>query len=236
MSSVAYGTAAIVITVCVIAAMYVAPYAIKWRQRRELRALCRQQRCVVLTYDDGPSKDITPQLLDLLSSHRALATFFLRGDQAVTNPHLVDRIVSEGHEVGCHSARHYHPWKTLPWKLTSDMNEGYRLLSRWIRPNGPFRPPFGKPFLFVFIGLALRRSRLAWWTIDSGDTFTARPPIEHTLAAARSAQGGVILMHDRRENNASHSQYVLEMTDRLLQMARSERLAVKRMSELFSVR
>jgi len=235
MSWVAYGAAAIVTTASALGAMYVAPYAIKWRQRRESRVLCQQQRCLVLTYDDGPSSDITPPLLDLLSSHRAVATFFVLGEHAVANPRLVDRIVSEGHEVGCHSAHHYHPWRTLPWKLTRDMVEGYRLLSPWIRKNGLYRPPYGKPYLPVFLRLALRRARLAWWTIDSGDTFTIRPPIENTLAAVRSAGGGVILMHDRRENSESHRRYVLEMTDRLLQLARNEGLALKRLSELFSV-
>ena len=236
MSWVAYGAAAIATTAIALAAMYVAPYAIKWKQRQELRVLCERQRCLVLTYDDGPSSDITPSLLDLLSSHSALATFFLRGDHAVANPSLVDRIVQEGHEVGSHSAHHYHPWTTLPWKLTRDMEEGYRLLSPWMRHDGLYRPPFGKPYLPVFLSLTLRRARLAWWTVDSGDTSTARPPIENTLAAAKSAGGGVILMHDSRKNSETHLGYVLEMTDRLLQLARNEGLAVKRLSDLYSVR
>jgi len=234
MSCVACGVAAIAISTGALTAMYVAPYALKVSQRRALRALCKQQRCIVLTYDDGPSNDMTPALLDLLSSYRASATFFLRGDHAVGSPRLVDRIVNDGHEVGCHSAHHYHPWTTLPWKLTWDMLEGYRLLSPWMRQNGLYRPPFGKPYLPVFIKLASLGARLAWWTIDSGDTFTTRPPIERTLDAARSERGGVILMHDRKGNDDRHRSYLLEMTERLLQLAQNEGIAIKRFGELFS--
>lgn len=234
MSSITYGAAAVTMA-SALAAMYVAPYAIKRRQRRELREICRQRRCLVLTYDDGPSSDITPPLLDLLASHQALATFFLLGKYAVANPRIADRIVSEGHEVGCHSASHHHPWTTLPWKLTQDMAEGYRLLSPWMQQDGLYRPPHGKPYLPIYLGLAQRRARFGWWTIDSGDTAQPRPPIEGTLAALRSEEGGVVLMHDRRSNNESHRYYVLEATDRLLRLARSQGLAVKRLGDLLSM-
>jgi peptidoglycan/xylan/chitin deacetylase (PgdA/CDA1 family) len=228
-----YAATAAVATVGAIAGLYVAPYVTKWQQRRELRALCERQRCLVLTYDDGPSADITPSLLDLLSTQRAQATFFLRGDHAVANPGVADRIVSEGHEVGCHSARHYHAWTTLPWKLTRDMVEGYRLLSPWMRSDGLYRPPFGKPYLPVVLRLAARRARMAWWTIDSGDTFAVRPSIEKTLQAVKAARGGVIVMHDCKKNSPSHRAYVLELTARLLSLARSEGLALKRFGEVF---
>jgi peptidoglycan/xylan/chitin deacetylase (PgdA/CDA1 family) len=233
MSWIVYAGAAAAAAGALAGLLYVVPYFIKWSQRRQSRILCQRQRCLVLTYDDGPNREITPRLLDLLSSHGARATFFLRGDHAAGNPGLVDRIVGEGHEVGCHSARHYHPWRTLPWRLNGDMTEGYRLLSPWMRPDAPFRPPYGKPFLPVFVGLALRRARLAWWTIDSGDTFASRPPVERTLASLQSAGGGVVLMHDHREDSDAHGRYVLEMTERLLRQARDDGLAVKRFSELF---
>lgn len=53
MSSVAHGAAALAILASALATMYVAPYAVKIRRQRELRVMCRQQRGLVLTYDDG---------------------------------------------------------------------------------------------------------------------------------------------------------------------------------------
>jgi peptidoglycan-N-acetylglucosamine deacetylase len=230
MGALAYGAAAIAAALVV---LYALPYAVKMLQRRRLRTLCRAQRCIVFTYDDGPSSDITPPLLDLLAKHGAQATFFLRGDHAVDNPRVVDRIVTEGHEVGCHSARHYHPWTSMPWKLSRDMLEGYRLLAPWIRADAPYRPPFGKPFLPVFVRLALRRAKLAWWTVDTRDTYAARQPIDETVAVLRAAGGGVVLMHDRRDGNEGQLDYVLEATERLLRMAREEGFGVKRLCELY---
>jgi peptidoglycan-N-acetylglucosamine deacetylase len=234
MSSIALGGAALAALASVFGGMYVAPYAMKLRQLRELRTLVNRQRCLVLTYDDGPSSEITPPLLDLLLSYRAQATFFLLGKHAVANPRIADRIKGEGHEVGCHSAHHYHPWTTLPWRLRADASEGYRLLSPWISDRALYRPPHGKPYLPVLLMLALRRARFAWWTIDSGDTFTTRPPVERTLEAVRNAGGGVVLMHDRKKDSHAHRRYVLQLTEHLLQLARNEGLTVKRFSDVLS--
>jgi peptidoglycan/xylan/chitin deacetylase (PgdA/CDA1 family) len=211
-------------------ALYVAPYASKYAERLRLRQRCLRQRALALTYDDGPSREITPRLLDLLAKHGARATFFLRGDNATANPDLVERIVREGHEVGCHSARHLHAWKRSPWSVTKDMLEGYRQLSRLVAPAALYRPPFGKPCLPVLWMLRRHGSRMAWWTLDSGDTLASKRPIDEVVAAAGG--GGVVLMHDWKRNIGNHGEHVLEMTDRLLALASREGLAVKRFGDL----
>jgi len=60
------------------------------------------QPLVALSFDDGPDPLYTPQVLDILARHRAHATFFLIGERAAANPELVERIESDGHEVGNH--------------------------------------------------------------------------------------------------------------------------------------
>ncbi|HWA38240.1 MAG TPA: polysaccharide deacetylase family protein [Burkholderiales bacterium] len=215
-----------------LAALYAAPYVSKYAERGRLRERCLRQRAIALTYDDGPSREVTPRLLDLLARHRAPATFFLRGDNATANPDLAERIVREGHEVGCHSARHLHAWKRSPWSVTQDMLEGYRLLSPWITRRALYRPPFGKPCLPVLWMLRRQGSRMAWWTLDSGDTLPTRMPIDQVVAAA--AGGGVVLMHDWKRNLGNHGEHVLEMTDRLLALASREGLAVKRFGDLYT--
>jgi peptidoglycan/xylan/chitin deacetylase (PgdA/CDA1 family) len=57
---------------------------------------------VALSFDDGPHPVFTPQVLDILQSHDAKATFFLIGERALLHPQLVARIKSAGHEVGNH--------------------------------------------------------------------------------------------------------------------------------------
>ncbi|MBI1894513.1 MAG: polysaccharide deacetylase family protein, partial [Candidatus Rokubacteria bacterium] len=57
---------------------------------------------VALSFDDGPHPTYTPQVLAILARHDAHATFFLIGERAAANPHLVARIRAGHHEVGNH--------------------------------------------------------------------------------------------------------------------------------------
>ena len=57
---------------------------------------------VYLTFDDGPSTSVTPQILDILQSYGVHATFFLHGNRIGGNEELVQRMIREGHAVGNH--------------------------------------------------------------------------------------------------------------------------------------
>ncbi|KAE8326523.1 hypothetical protein BDV39DRAFT_90669 [Aspergillus sergii] len=66
---------------------------------------CTIPNTVALTFDDGPS-GYTPQLLDLLSEYGAKATFFMIGEGSQAYPDIIQRIRSEGHQVGSHTLDH----------------------------------------------------------------------------------------------------------------------------------
>ncbi len=57
---------------------------------------------VYLTFDDGPSSTVTPQILDILAEYHVHATFFLHGSRIKGNEELVQRIILEGHAIGNH--------------------------------------------------------------------------------------------------------------------------------------
>jgi len=57
-----------------------------------------------LTFDDGPSATITPQILDILKEHNIRATFFVLPRSGVD--HIFERIIVEGHALGNHSFTH----------------------------------------------------------------------------------------------------------------------------------
>lgn len=66
-------------------------------------------KVVYLTFDDGPSETVTPQILDILKSENVHATFFVVGkavDSSAENKELVKRIISEGNAIGIHSYSH----------------------------------------------------------------------------------------------------------------------------------
>lgn len=61
---------------------------------------------VYLTFDDGPNKENTQKILDILKSEDVRATFFLVGKNVENNPQTVKRIYQEGHAIGLHSYSH----------------------------------------------------------------------------------------------------------------------------------
>ncbi|MGY4501462.1 peptidoglycan/xylan/chitin deacetylase (PgdA/CDA1 family) [Bradyrhizobium sp. GM24.11] len=61
------------------------------------------ERCVYLTFDDGPNPHCTPAILDVLAQHRAPATFCVIGAYAAGQPELIQRIIAEGHELANHT-------------------------------------------------------------------------------------------------------------------------------------
>lgn len=66
------------------------------------------QKCVYLTFDDGPSDKITPKILDILKEEDVKATFFIVGKQAERRKYLIEREFNEGHTVGVHSYSHVY--------------------------------------------------------------------------------------------------------------------------------
>ncbi len=63
------------------------------------------KRCY-LTFDDGPTKNITPQILDVLRRYNVKATFFQVGSLIDANPDMARRVYEEGHLIANHSNGH----------------------------------------------------------------------------------------------------------------------------------
>lgn len=63
-------------------------------------------KTMYLTFDDGPFKENTTQVLDVLKERKVKATFFVVGEYVEKNPEVAKRIVEEGHAIGIHCYRH----------------------------------------------------------------------------------------------------------------------------------
>jgi len=64
----------------------------------------QRQRVVYLTFDDGPSRNITPAILDILQQEGVAATFYVLLMKNVDDIYL--RIINEGHQLGNHTSTH----------------------------------------------------------------------------------------------------------------------------------
>ncbi len=151
---------------------------------------------VALTFDDGPDPTFTPQVLRLLATHGARATFFLIGRRAIAEPGLLRRIRAEGHEIG----NHYLTNGTTLTASTAAFTERLLLaeellgLSR-VQPK-LFRPPGG----LIWPGqLAAARARGYLVILGSAYPYDPRQPPEayiHWLVAKNLAPGAIAILHD----------------------------------------
>ena len=212
---------------------YAAPYLMRFGNLRTIRQRSAREPSLVLTYDDGPGKELTPKLLDLLASYNAKATFFALGRAVHGSSSILDRVVAEGHELGSHSQDHLHAWKTLPWRSSIDAWDGLYSLGSWLPSRPLFRPPYGKTTLSTWLLMRSRGAQTVWWTLDSGDTHLILPRPESITQSMINAGGGVVLLHDF-DRSKERNTYVVETTEQLLNAAKSHGIGFKTFSELLS--
>lgn len=91
---------------------------------------------VFLTFDDGPTKQVTPYILDLLQQENIKANFFVIGSRVKENPELVNREFNEGHFIGNHGYSHnYSLIYQSTEALFSEFGETNRLIRNAIGNN-----------------------------------------------------------------------------------------------------
>ena len=98
---------------------------------------------IALTFDDGPDSQWTPHILDILEAKHAPATFFVIGENAISNPGLLNRIVAGGSELGNHSYTHPNLAKVSDTGITFEVNTTRRLVEAYTgRSLRLFRAPY----------------------------------------------------------------------------------------------
>jgi len=98
---------------------------------------------VALTFDDGPDGRWTPRILDILKTMHVPATFFIVGENALTERGLLERMISEGHEVGSHTYTHPNLATVDQTRTLFELNATQRLFQAFTgRTLKLFRAPF----------------------------------------------------------------------------------------------
>ena len=65
-----------------------------------------EEKRVFLTFDDGPTKEVTPHILDILDKYNIKATFFVLGTRVKQNPDILKREYETGHYIANHGYSH----------------------------------------------------------------------------------------------------------------------------------
>jgi len=100
-----------------------------------------------LTFDDGPTPEITNWTLEVLKQHNAKATFFCIGNNVEKHPEIFQNIIDNGHTIGNHTQNHIKGWKTKTEDYLKNVAEAQETINAKISNSSIsnlFRPPYGK--------------------------------------------------------------------------------------------
>lgn len=168
---------------------------------------------IYLTFDDGPSAEITPYILDILGAKGVNATFFIVGYKPGTvQEELVQRIVDEGHSIGLHGESHdyskiYSSIENLEANfltLQSKILESTGIRPTIIRFPGGSSNTVSKNYC---TGIMTKASTYFTeqgfvyfdWNVDSRDAGVAKTAdevYENVVSGLKPGRRNIVLMHD----------------------------------------
>jgi peptidoglycan/xylan/chitin deacetylase (PgdA/CDA1 family) len=191
---------------------------------------------VAITFDDGPTEPYTSQILDVLGTFGARATFFVLGARAEAAPDVVRRAALDGHEIGNHTWDH----AALPLRTAPAIRQSIRRTSDLVetvagkRPR-VFRAPFG--WRNPWSDGAARREGCepVAWTVGVYDT--DRPGVEAIVqrSIAGLVDGSILLLHDGRSLDADpDASQVVAALPRILEEAQRRGLRLLTVSQLLA--
>lgn len=192
----------------------------------------RQGNQIALTFDDGPDRSFTPQILDVLKKHHVKATFFLMGSRASALPEITRRIDAEGHEIGNHTYWHPNLAKgsvaAMRWEVTQTENVLQNILG--YRPR-LFRAPYGILNQDLVRELGRMNYRVVGWNVDSLDWRQLKADEVERNVLGNVHPGAIILMHSAGNWNQDLSGGV-QALDRIIPRLQQSGLKFVTISEL----
>ena len=152
---------------------------------------------IFLTFDDGPTPEVTAQLLRILKQYKAKATFFCLGANIEKYPDRFAEMVDEGHQLANHSHSHPNGWKTGAQSYVDDVLRCQESLVKLLGYSPKlFRPPYGRISFRQLMALR-RRFEVVMWDILSLDyrqELTGVDVADNVKGNAKS--GSIVVMHD----------------------------------------
>ena len=134
---------------------------------------CRLHPCLALTFDDGPNPITTPQVLRILEKEQVHASFFVVGSRVPANQALLQRMFTDGDEIGDHSWTHPDFTTLSPAQIRQQIT----LTQNAIKAAGVpaptlFRPPYGAVNARVIANVPLT---IMFWNEDPEDWAASSP-------------------------------------------------------------
>ncbi|KUM51891.1 polysaccharide deacetylase family protein [Rheinheimera sp. EpRS3] len=154
------------------------------------------EKVIALTFDDGPSKRYTDQVLAILAAEQVTATFFVTGKETKQNLFQARQLLAAGHQLGNHSYSHPRMLLMSPAAVASEIEQtDAAIRSAGYQGDILFRPPYGKKLLVLPWYLAEHNRLTIMWDLE--------PETDPKLASGAQAMAAYVI------NNAKPGSIVL---------------------------
>ena len=154
------------------------------------------EKVIALTFDDGPSKRYTDQVLAILAAEQVTATFFVTGKETKQNLFQARQLLAAGHQLGNHSYSHPRMLLMSPAAVASEIEQtDAAIRSAGYQGDILFRPPYGKKLLVLPWYLAEHNRLTIMWDLE--------PETDPKLASDAQAMAAYVI------NNAKPGSIVL---------------------------
>lgn len=170
-----------------------------------------QIKYISITFDDGPSGQITDTLLAGLQARGVRATFFICGYRIRSFRTYPQKILDGGHEIGLHTDTHATLTKLGAQGVRQELEgmmgllpEGYRV-SLMRPPGGAYNDTVRAVCLDMGLSIIM-------WSIDPKDWATNDVDLIVNRIVSGAHDGGIILMHDLKSSSV---QAALKAIDKL---------------------
>ncbi|GHT37476.1 polysaccharide deacetylase [Bacteroidia bacterium] len=149
------------------------------------------EKCVYLTFDDGPIPGITPWVLDTLDKYAVKATFFCVGDNVRKYPDIYDRIIEKGHQVGNHTFNHIQGIGFLTSHYLANVEKAGQYIKSRL-----FRPPHGHLRLPQVLKLRKKYDIIMWDVVTRDYSPRMTPGKVFDVVKKYTRNGSFIVFHD----------------------------------------
>lgn len=163
-----------------------------WHGNQTLWQVTTTEKELYLTFDDGPTPEVTSGVLALLAKYNAKATFFCLGKNVEANPTLFNDILYQGHSVGNHTYNHVKGINTNTNEYMADVAKA----APYIKSN-LFRPPYGQVKRSQVKALTNLGYKVVFWNVLSGDfdpNLNSNKALNQCIK--RSKPGSILVFHD----------------------------------------
>ena len=158
----------------------------------------QNEKVVYLTFDDGPTPQITDWVLQQLQQYNAKATFFCIGKNVEEQPEIFQRLLDSGNAVGNHTQNHINGWRNSTDFYLNNIEECENAIGNL--PNQQqkyFRPPYGKITPRQATAVLQKGYKIVMWDVLSADfdqTITPEECLQNVLNNVLA--GSIIIFHD----------------------------------------